>query len=372
MILILTLAYLGLVYAAFKYIKIKVNPISIAGAALGGVILLGGIITAWKLASPMSGQVTLRRVVVQITPNVREFVTKVHVESNQLVSKGEPLFQIARERFQNAVDQASASLSAAESTVSQLEAALQAAKASVDKAVADEGVAKANIDTAKKLRRSSAGAVAKLKIAQAEAAYDAAKASTEVARSSLKQAESSLDAGKHAVEVAEAAFNKAEYNLSQTTYRSPVDGRVINFQVREQTPVARWQFTSVGTIMDLSDNAVLAIYPQNQLKYVKAGDKVEIAFRRMPGEIAAGTVDKVIRYTGEGQFAAGAKLPVVATLGSKGFLAVRIHLDDEELAKTLPLGAAGTTAIYSGFGKPFHVISKIALRMKGWLYYIPV
>jgi hypothetical protein len=62
---------------------------------------------------------------------------------------------------------------------------------------------------------------------------------------------------------------------------------------------------------------------------------------------------------------------VAANIGSKGFLVVRISLDDEELAKTLPLGAAGTTAIYSGFGKPFHSISKIALRMKGWLYYLP-
>ena len=205
MIVILTLLYLGLVYAAFKYIKIKVNPISIAGAALGGVILLGGIVTVWKLASPMSGQVTLRRVVVQITPNVREFVTKVHVESNELVHKGQPLFEISKERFQNAVDQASASLSAAEATVKQLEAAYEAARASVDKAVADEGVAKVNIDTAKRLKRSSPGAVAKLQIESAKAAYDAARAATEVARSSLKEAESSLGAGKQAVEVARAA-----------------------------------------------------------------------------------------------------------------------------------------------------------------------
>ena len=69
-------------------------------------------------------------------------------------------------------------VNAAESTVKQLEATLQAARASLDKSVADESVAKANIDTAKKLRRSSPGAVAKLKIAQAEAAYEAAKAAT--------------------------------------------------------------------------------------------------------------------------------------------------------------------------------------------------
>jgi hypothetical protein len=66
------------------------------------------------------------------------------------------------------------------------------------------------------------------------------------------------------------------------------------------------------------------------------------------------------------------KIPVIATIGSKGFLAVRIHLDDEQLAKELPLGASGTAAIYTDFATPFHIISKIALRMKAWLYYIPI
>ena len=51
---------------------------------------------------------------------------------------------------------------------------------------------------------------------------------------------------------------------------------------------------------------------------------------------------------------------------------MRIRLDDPEIAKTLPLGAAGTVAVYTGFGKPLHIISKIALRMKGWMYYLPV
>jgi multidrug resistance efflux pump len=146
----------------------------------------------------------------------------------------------------------------------------------------------------------------------------------------------------------------------------------MNLQIREQTPVARWQFTSVGTIMDLSSTRIVVIYPQNLLKYVKSGDKSEIAFMRKPGVIATGTVDAVVQYTGEGQFVASGTLPVAATIDSKGFLAVRIRLDDKDFAKTLPLGAAGTTAIYTDFGKPFQIISKIALRIKGWLYYLPI
>jgi membrane fusion protein (multidrug efflux system) len=372
MILVMTLLYLGCVLAAFKIIKLKVTPVSVGVSALIGVLLLGGIVTLWKLASPMSGQLTLRRPVARINPDLREFVSKVHVESNQLVSKGEPLFEISRTRFAYAVDAATASLASARSKVSQLEASVTAAEATIQKAEADTGVAKAEIDTARRLKRSSAGAVSKLKIAEAQAAYQAALANTQTTQASLQQTKAELAAATFAVEVAQAALDTAQFNLSQTTYRSPVDGRVINFQVREGTPVTRWQAFSVGTIMDLSDTAVLAVYPQNLLRNVAAGDSVEVAFRRQPGLIASGKVQSVINYTGEGQFKATARLPVVATVGSKGFLAVRIILDDEELAKTLPLGADGTAAIYTGFGKPFQIISKIALRIKGWLYYLPV
>jgi len=299
-------------------------------------------------------------------------VTKVHVESNQLVEKGQPLFEMSTKRFQNAVDQASSSLKSSESNVLKLEFSVASASASVRKAEADMGIANAEIETAKKLKRSFAGAVSKLRLEEAQASYQAAQANYQASNASLKQAQAQLLAARQAVEVAQATLKTAEYNLSQTIYKSSVDGRVINFQVREQTPVARWQFTTVGTLMDLSDTAILAIYPQNLLRNVSPGDTVEIAFRRKPGMIASGKVDSVINYTGEGQFVAGQKVPVVATVGSKGFLAVRINLDDQELAKQLPLGADGTTAIYTGFGQPFHLISKIALRIKGWLYYLPV
>ena len=263
-------------------------------------------------------------------------------------------------------------MAAAELIVLQSGAAVTKAEATIRKTDADTAIAKVQIDTAKRTARSAAGAVAKLKIAEAEAAYDAARANSRAARASLRQVQSSLAAAKNEVDAGRGALHKAEFTLSQTTYRSSVDGRVMNFQIREGTPVARWQFTTVGTIMDLSESAILAVYPQNLLKYVNSGDSVEIAFRRMPGTIATGKVMTVVNYTGEGQFAATGILPVVATVGSKGFLVVRIQLDDEDLAKKLPLGAAGTTSIYTGFGKPFHLISKVVVRIKSYMYFLPV
>lgn len=372
MLTLVVLAYLACVVVAFRVVKIPVKPVSVAVAVLTGVLLVGGIAVLWKQGAPMTEQMTLRRHVVRIVPNAREFVSKVHVKWYQKVAKGEPLFDISKERFEYAENEAKATLAASESTFSKLEAAVTAAEAAVKKADADTGIAKAQIDTAKRLRRSSPGAVAKLKIAEAEASYQAAQANSQVARASLKEARATLAAGTASVEVARASLNSAQYALTQTTYRSPVDGQLINFQIREQTPVARWQFTAVGTIMDLSDTAILAVYPQNLLSHVRAGDTAEVAFRRTPGAIATGKVDLVVKYTGEGQFKPGDRLPSVASVGSKGSLLVRIRLDDEELARALPLGAAGTAAVYTDFARPFQAISKVALRMKAWLYYLPL
>jgi len=65
-------------------------------------------------------------------------------------------------------------------------------------------------------------------------------------------------------------------------------------------------------------------------------------------------------------------LPIAADLGSKGFLVVRITLDDSKLAQELPLGAAGALTIYTNVGNAFHVISKITIRIKGWMNYLPI
>ena len=51
---------------------------------------------------------------------------------------------------------------------------------------------------------------------------------------------------------------------------------------------------------------------------------------------------------------------------------MRIRLDDDQFARKLPLGGAGAVAIYTNVGKPFHIISKMVVRIKGWLYYLPM
>ena len=143
MITILALCYAGCVILAFKVIRIKPTPVSIAVSIVIGMFLLGGIIIAWQQTAPISSQVLVRRRVLQVIPDVREFVTTVHAKPNQFVTKGEPLFEISPDRFEDAVQQAAAVLTATKATVAQLDAGVIAAQAAVRRAQANMAAAKA-------------------------------------------------------------------------------------------------------------------------------------------------------------------------------------------------------------------------------------
>lgn len=368
----ITVGYVAIVFLAFKLIKIKFGRVSIPAAALIGLFLITLTTVAWKMSAPMSDQILLSREILIITSDLQEKVSKVHVKSNDMVKKGDPLFEIRPDRFQHAVDQATASLDAAKSTVSQLEADIVAAEAVVKQETAETATAKAKLDTAEALHKSNPDAIAGLKLTEAQQTYRADQADDKVEEALLKQAQFSLAAGKNSVDVAQAGYDLAKFNLERCTYTSTVDGQVINFQMTEGTPAARLRLSSIGTVQDLSNSVVVAILPQNLLKNVKAGNVAEIAFKSRPGQIATGKVVVVVNYTGEGQFVPSLLLPIAADVGSEGYLAVRITLDDEDLARQLPLGAAGAVAIYTDSGRPLHVMSKISLRMKSWLNYLPM
>jgi hypothetical protein len=47
---------------------------------------------------------------------------------------------------------------------------------------------------------------------------------------------------------------------------------------------------------------------------------------------------------------------------------VRITLDDPDTS--IPQGAGGTVAVYTQRGIPFHIITKVVMRMQAWLGYL--
>ena len=374
MLVIITLIYLGCVYAAFKVIKLKVNPVSVAASALIGVIVLGGVVIGWKFSAPMTQKMTVTRPVIPLlaSQNTKEAIKKIHVKREQPVHKGDLLYEVETAPFQYTVEQRTAELEQARKNLDALEASVVAAESNIEQARALREGARVELEVTSGMKADDIGAVSALQLTTEQRSYVSADAAVDIAVASHEAAGYALESAREAIKATEASLKIAQLELDRAYTRAPADGHVINWQAIRGTMATTVITSAQGIFQDMTETTVVAVFRENMLKNIQPGDVVEIAFKSFPGRLGVGKVDALLGFTGEGQLATSGVLPVAATLGSKGFLAVRIKLDDEQFAKELPLGAAGTTAIYTSSGKPFHIITKIALRMKSWLYNLPV
>mgnify|MGYP003635985795 CR=1 FL=1 len=370
MVTVLLILYFVCAFGAFKLFKIRVTPVSVAIPVVLGIFIIGGVVIGWKMAAPMSGQMFVKRDVIQLVGKQysKQRITEIHFQEGEPVKKGEPVFEVDATPNVAAVEQVTAQLAVATEQVTGKQAALDVAIASTEMAKASEALGKAKWEAAK---ASKVGAIAGLKMIEAEKSYDAAQAAVEQSIAAEAVARFALGGAGEAVKQVETDLDTAKLNLEQCVILAPADGFVINWQAVEGTMVHPVNTLPTGSFMDMSETVVGAVFPQNLINHVQAGDPVEIAFKGYPGEIASGTVASVLEYTGEGQVQAELKLPIAAEIGSKGFLVVRMVMDDEVLAKDLALGGGGDVAIYTQFGQPFHAISKIMIRIKMWMNYAP-
>ncbi len=192
----------------------------------------------------------------------------------------------------------------------------------------------------------------------------------ELANAQLQAGKSNVFQLEASVKVAEANVTRANADLAQK--KSSLDGFVTDWEIREGTYVTSIPLAAAGTFVETGATAIVASIPANYLTHVKPGQMVELAFKSEPGHLFLGKVDAMIQASGEGQFQTGGKLPSAASIGSPRFMAVRIKLDDPTKADELAMGMPGTVAIYTDHGKPFAMISKVAIRMQKWLYFLPL
>ena len=90
------MCYLACVLVAFKVIKIRPSPVSIAVVALIGVFVLGGVAIGWKFSAPMTPSMTVYRPVIPLvaSQNTKEVIKKVYVKMDQPVNKGDLLYEV--------------------------------------------------------------------------------------------------------------------------------------------------------------------------------------------------------------------------------------------------------------------------------------
>ena len=121
--------------------------------------------------------------------------------------------------------------------------------------------------------------------------------------------------------------------------------------------------------VDNSKRILAAQIQQIYMRYIEPGQPAEIAFKMYPGKVFNATVESITPGSAMGQVSPSGLLPS-AVSEVHGPLFVRLKLEDEELAKSLPAGATGEVAIYSPKGKPAQIIRKVMIRMTAIKNYI--
>jgi HlyD family secretion protein len=218
-------------------------------------------------------------ITVQVGSQVSGVITKLNVDFNSRVHKGDIVALIDPALFEGAVLQASADLDSGKAN-------LQAARANLEKAKASLVQTKADYDRATQL--TAQNITSKQQLDLAKATYDSMNASVGAAAATVTQAEAQMNQKA-------ATLRVAQTNLNYTVIRSPIDGTVVARNVDVgQTVAASLQAPTIFTIaQDLSKMLVYTKTDESDVGHIKPGKQVSFKVDAFPKETFHGTVTQV-------------------------------------------------------------------------------
>ena len=325
--------------------------------------------------TPYTSQARVHALVVPIAAEVSGTVTDVAVTSNQLVSAGDPLFQIERDRYELAVETARVNLQTARQATGASLASVDAAEAQV--AAAEAQLERAEQDTARlqRIKDEDPGAVSDRRLEMSVASLKVARSQLRAAEANLERARQDLGmAGEDNTRIlqAQTALSQAELDLSRTAVVAPSDGIVTEVRVD------RGNFAQAGaplmTFLATDDIWVQADFTENNLGHIEQGDRVEIVFDSLPGKVIKGTV----RTTGFGVQVDSAPLGSLPTIdNNRQWLrdaqrfSVQVDFDLPAARDRLGMrvGAQASVMVYTGRNPLFNALGWIKMRFVSVLTY---
>lgn len=234
------------------------------------------------------GQV--RAYVVTIAPQVAGNVVAVHAADNQVVKKGDPLFEIDPSQYTLAVQAAEQQLAQARQEVASLTASISATQATVT-------AAQSSLDEAnRQLRRAqdAGNAVSAEFLDQASTAAEVASDTLAQNKAQLAQVTQELGTpgdGNYRIQAAQVALDQAKLNLSWTKVAAPSDGYVTNLNVEAG------DYATAGipllAFVDSTSFWVAGYFMETQLRHLKPGDPAVVTLMAHPDSPLEGEVDSV-------------------------------------------------------------------------------
>jgi multidrug resistance efflux pump len=406
--------YAGFVWLIF--IKLKLLPWTTpwkVAVAIFPVVCIAILLLLLNIVAPTSTDLTVVKYVVPVVSQVRGRVIEVPVDNNRPVKKGDVLFKIDPTPYQNDVhslearleaDQAKvgadltrltevrAKLTDAQSNEPQLQEQLNQATAQILSLNASISLARTRVDQNTKLVAAGAGNRFDLEqsqttlnelnaqLASARAAEQEVRqklnsrvggdlASVAQVRAQIATAEAQVKVSQAQVETTRAELETAKFNLAQTTLYAPGDGTMVNVMLRPGFFVAGMPFNELMTFVD-NEYQIFAMFNQNELHQVVAGNEAEITLDTYPGRIIKAHVDSIIWAQSQGQMDANGNLPQTTVAAPPGRFQVKLVVGEHDKDLFLAAGARGAAAIYTEGLGPIHIIRKVLMRVSSYLDYL--
>jgi multidrug resistance efflux pump len=330
-----------------------------------------------RFMTPSSANATLVQRTIQLIPRLPEptLVTEVLVGENVPVKKGQPLFQFDRRPYEYKVRQVEAQLAEAKQNVLILQADVELATQKAVIAEVELNYQQHQKGMFEKLVVEQA--VRREQLVQTDARVKGAQATQTEAQAELERARLRYESEIHGVNTSvanlEAQLQQARYYLDNTTLVAPEDGRIINLQVRPGMVSGIYRIGGIAALIADADRYLLATFYQENLKYVRPGQPVEVAFDLYPGQIFTGKVEDIWHGNGAGQYLPSDEIPKFQPPPPdvpQGQYAVKIVMDDSDPSK-FPIGAQGTAAIYTnGEHGAWAALRKISIRAHSWFNWV--
>ncbi|CAN7628273.1 HlyD family secretion protein [Mesorhizobium caraganae] len=351
----------------------KGNPLRrVALVVLLLACLLFVVAVFMERRTPSSSQATVSAYVVGIAPEVTGRVIEVGVTDNSGVKPGQMLFRIDPQQYQLAVNEAEAKLAQVGQSIGASTASVDAVQARLveAKAVRDNVQEQAN----RAMELVKRGVYSKAKYDEAKAAVDQANASVVAAEADLKRAQEELGpsgADNPQLKESLAALERAQLDLLRTTVLAPAEGVVTNLQLSVGGVVGAGQ--SAMTFIDVGTVWITAAFKENSLENVAAGNRADVLFDLLPGQVFGATVESVGMGVAQGSVDPKTGLPKISTesgwVRTPQSFPVRLILD-EGRPKGVRYGSQANVVIYTGDHPVTNTIGRIWMRVLSVLTYV--
>ncbi len=381
------------IYAFFVwliFIKFKWLPWNIVSQVIAITIPIIGIaalILILNIYAPSSSDIRVINYVVAINPPVNGLVTEVPIEPNRPIKKGEVLFKIDPVPFeldvrsyQAQLDQLRVQIITARANIRSQQEQLKAATAKKEAVTVKLRLAQLRVGQFKELAESGAGNafdqeqteadVANLKAELASAAASEAQISEVLAARTPDGEQDTIANIKAQIARAEAQLADAQWKLEQTVYVAPANGTVVSLALRPGAMAVPLPMVPAMNFIE-DEQWILAIFNQNEVRKVKAGQEAEVTFRMYPGRVVKCKVDSIMWATAQGQLPIGNQNTVAGVAPIPAYsLAVRLLVDKKDQDLFLASGARGVGAIYTDGGEMIHILRKVFLRISAKLNWL--